>query len=140
MYAIIDVETTGLSPHRALGDATATVKLFELLLSIDPAITGISLKGLNSNLSNEKIKELPQKPGVYYFFNKQGDIIYIGKSINIRNRVLSHISNNTSKKETKPFSTGHSLEQYLPMGFIRIRIQMDTCALELIRTMEKISH
>ncbi|MCK4676628.1 MAG: GIY-YIG nuclease family protein [Bacteroidales bacterium] len=87
------------SRHRASGDATATAKLFELLLSIDPAITGISLKGLNSNLSNEKIKELPQKPGVYYFFNKQGDIIYIGKSINIRNRVLSHISNNTSKKE-----------------------------------------
>ena len=87
------------SRHRALGDATATAKLFELLLSIDPAITGVPLKGLNSNLSNEKIKELPQKPGVYYFFNKQDDIIYIGKSINIRNRVLSHISNNTSKKE-----------------------------------------
>ncbi|MCK5840203.1 MAG: GIY-YIG nuclease family protein, partial [Bacteroidales bacterium] len=80
-------------------DATATAKLFELLLSIDPAITGVPLKGLNSNLSNEKIKELPQKPGVYYFFNKQDDIIYIGKSINIRNRVLSHIKNNTSKKE-----------------------------------------
>ena len=87
------------SRHRALGDATATAKLFELLLSIDLEITGVSLKGLNSNLSSEKIRDLPQKPGVYYFFNKQGDIIYIGKSINIRNRVLSHISNNTSKKE-----------------------------------------
>jgi len=94
-----ELDIVNPSRHRALGDATATVKLFELLLSIDPAITDIPLKGLSSNLSNEKIKELPQKPGVYYFFNKQGDTIYIGKSINIRNRVLSHISNNTSKKE-----------------------------------------
>jgi len=85
--------------HRAGGDALATTRLFEFLLSIEPAITAISLKGLNSSLSKEKLKELPGKTGVYYFYNEAGEIIYVGKSINIHERVLSHLSNNTSKKE-----------------------------------------
>jgi DNA polymerase-3 subunit epsilon len=85
--------------HRAAGDAFATMKVFEFLLSIEPAVTSIPLRGINSNLSKEKIRNLPENPGVYYFYNNQKDIIYIGKSINIRERVLSHLSCNDSKKE-----------------------------------------
>lgn len=40
----------------------------------------------------EAINELPATPGVYTFHGAKGDLpLYIGKSINIRNRVLSHL-------------------------------------------------
>ena len=41
----------------------------------------------------EKVRNLPQSPGVYRFLNKRGKIIYIGKAKNLRNRVSSYFSN-----------------------------------------------
>lgn len=84
--------------HRALGDATATVKLFQILLSIQPAISKVSLKGLHRFLSNEILDSLPHEVGVYYFFDEKNQLIYIGKSNNIHSRVLSHLSNTTTRK------------------------------------------
>src|SRR5512136_335812 len=37
----------------------------------------------------EKLKTLPTKPGVYQYFDATGKIIYVGKAINLRNRVRS---------------------------------------------------
>jgi len=34
--------------------------------------------------------DLPEKTGVYFFFNKKGDIIYIGKAINLKKRIRDH--------------------------------------------------
>jgi DNA polymerase-3 subunit epsilon len=84
--------------HRAFGDARATTTLLEMLLSIDPNPTQINLQGLNSSLKPESIKALPEAPGVYYFLDDKHNIIYIGKSKNIHTRVLSHLSNNTTKR------------------------------------------
>ena len=91
--------------HRAAGDALATTKLFELLLSINQAgdsifssISDISKKGLHPSFDVNVIRKLPEKPGVYYFLNENGEIIYIGKSKNIKARVLSHFQNKTTKK------------------------------------------
>lgn len=84
--------------HRALGDAMATTILFEKLLVINGSPVQLNLKGLNSSLSPELINSLPEEAGVYYFHNDAGDIIYIGKSRNIRDRVLQHLSNETTKK------------------------------------------
>jgi DNA polymerase III subunit epsilon len=41
---------------------------------------------------------LPNEPGVYYFHDDQGKVIYIGKSKDIRTRVISHFSNRQSAK------------------------------------------
>ena len=38
----------------------------------------------------EKLKTLPTKPGVYQYFDATGKIIYVGKAINLRNRVRSY--------------------------------------------------
>ena len=38
----------------------------------------------------DKISNLPQKPGIYFFKNSNEKIIYIGKSINLRKRVKSY--------------------------------------------------
>jgi DNA polymerase-3 subunit epsilon len=85
--------------HRAAGDALTTVGLLEHLLKIENKPAEMSLKGLNSNLSAEDIRKLPDAPGVYYFHDEEGNILYIGKSVNIHSRVMSHFSNNEHKRE-----------------------------------------
>jgi DNA polymerase III subunit epsilon len=92
--------------HRAAGDALATVKLFELLLKKDKEITGAysgqmkntRLSKLNPNLDIAKVDSIPEEPGVYYFYNEKGDLIYIGKSRNLQQRIRTHLSNNTTNR------------------------------------------
>jgi DNA polymerase III subunit epsilon len=92
--------------HRAAGDALATVRLFELLLEKDKEITGrysglmknTRLSKLNPNLDVEKVDSIPEEPGVYYFYNDKGDLIYIGKSRNLQQRIRTHLSNNTTNR------------------------------------------
>jgi DNA polymerase-3 subunit epsilon len=85
--------------HRAGGDAIATVRLLERLLQIEKNPEKVSLRGLQTNISRKDIDALPERPGVYYFQDNEGNILYIGKSINIKSRVLSHLSNHTNKRE-----------------------------------------
>ncbi len=91
--------------HRAAGDALAAVKLFELLLSVDNAdkplfseMLGEKYSGLNPVFDIKIIEKLPQLCGVYYFFDSNNNLIYIGKSTNIKNRVKSHLLNCKTKK------------------------------------------
>ncbi len=82
--------------HRASGDALATVQLFKLLLTKDTEkkIINESIKILTEKKAapklNHIIEDLPSKTGVYYIHNKDGEIIYIGKSKNIKKRVNQH--------------------------------------------------
>lgn len=90
--------------HRAAGDALATVKLFELILQKTNSeqnpnpFEDIPIKDLHPNLDPEVIRQLPDKEGVYYFYNDKNDLIYIGKSKNIHSRILSHFRNTSTKK------------------------------------------
>jgi DNA polymerase-3 subunit epsilon len=86
------------SRHRAEGDAMATVKLFEMLLSIDSQLEELDKKSIAGSFNKSLVEGLPKKSGVYYFYNKLGELIYVGKSINIHDRVLSHLNNNLHKK------------------------------------------
>lgn len=103
------------SRHRAAGDALATVKLFETLLrnkpdnlSLENISNGINSNGLHPGLSKELIGELPHSTGIYYFLNNNNKIIYIGKSKDIRKRVLNHLSQIRSKKNKDMISqTAH---------------------------------
>jgi DNA polymerase III subunit epsilon len=90
--------------HRAAGDAQATVQLFQRIIAIAPEVLtmgGGALKNLTSLVKPEIISNLPETAGVYYLYNANGDVIYIGKSINIRKRVLDHIGNPTTKRATE---------------------------------------
>jgi DNA polymerase-3 subunit epsilon len=84
--------------HRADGDALATTRLFELLLNIDSEAINSGTNGIKSDRNKSLIEHLPKAPGVYYFSDAEGELIYIGKSINIHDRVLSHLNNNLHKK------------------------------------------
>ncbi|WP_375238835.1 exonuclease domain-containing protein [Aurantibacter sp.] len=91
--------------HRASGDALATVKLFKLLLNKDTEKTIITeaLKTKPKHQLEPKLLDildtLPNKTGVYYIHNKEGKIIYIGKSKNIKNRINQHFTGTTAKSK-----------------------------------------
>jgi len=89
--------------HRAHGDAKVTLKLFQLLLEKDikKNILKKNIENLNPNKTPSKyldiIDKLPSEMGVYYIYNQKNKIIYIGKSNNIKKRVLSHLTLNKKK-------------------------------------------
>ena len=45
----------------------------------------------------EELKKLPDKPGVYIMHGKSDEIIYVGKAINLKNRVRSYFRESTVK-------------------------------------------
>lgn len=55
----------------------------------------------HSELVLEKIKVLPSDSGVYQFFNKQGEIIYVGKAKNLSKRVHSYFKAKISDGKTR---------------------------------------
>ena len=89
--------------HRASGDALATVKLFKLLLTKDTEkeilISSIKAEiksGLTPKLL-DIVESLPYKTGIYYIHNEKGNLVYIGKSKNIKKRVNQHFTGKTNK-------------------------------------------
>jgi DNA polymerase-3 subunit epsilon len=90
--------------HRAGGDALATAQLFTLLFEKDPSHLEtfiqkeVNPKILHPNLDLEILEDLPLKAGVYKFFNEFNQLIYIGKSNQIKKRVEQHLRNNQTKK------------------------------------------
>ncbi|SNZ01657.1 exonuclease domain-containing protein [Flagellimonas pacifica] len=92
--------------HRARGDAHATVLLFQKLLNTPNSETIIQ-KFLNArsqeatlppHLPKSIFDNIPQKPGIYYFKNQKGQIIYVGKAINLKKRVLGHFYDKSTKE------------------------------------------
>ena len=89
--------------HRASGDALATVKLFKMLLDKDlekvivkELIQTEVEKGIAPKLL-DIVESLPSKTGVYYIHNEQSEIIYIGKSRNIKKRINQHFTGTSNK-------------------------------------------
>jgi DNA polymerase III subunit epsilon len=85
--------------HRAPGDASATARLFDVLLRRDNDNNIAKALKRNSgetilppNLPREEFECLPAKPGVYYFHNHRGQIIYVGKANNIKKRIAGHFT------------------------------------------------
>lgn len=92
--------------HRAQGDTDATVILFEKLWHLDESnVVFNSFLKVNSReatlppaLPKEAFDRIPDKPGVYYFHDVKGSIIYVGKAINLKKRVLSHFYDKKNKE------------------------------------------
>ncbi|MDP2162241.1 MAG: exonuclease domain-containing protein [Flavobacterium sp.] len=89
--------------HRASGDAMATVKLFKMLLAQDvekdivKSLVKTEIKSGMSPKLLDIVEALPSKIGIYYIHNEKGDLIYIGKSKNIKKRVNQHFTGTTNK-------------------------------------------
>lgn len=101
----IDESIYGGVRHRAMADAKATTEVLKLILNqqhgqdqIKELVNfGIREALLPQHWTIQKIHQLPDECGVYYFHNKAGLPVYIGKSIDIRKRVATHFSKKTEK-------------------------------------------
>ncbi|WP_338645179.1 exonuclease domain-containing protein [Flavobacterium sp. KS-LB2] len=89
--------------HRASGDALATVKLFKILLEKDLEKEIVKdfikleiEKGIAPKLL-DIVAGLPAKTGIYYIHNEKGNLIYIGKSRNIKKRINQHFTGTSAK-------------------------------------------
>ncbi len=80
----------------------------------------------------ETIKQLPNSPGVYQYFNKEEELLYIGKAKNLSNRVKSYwqftpdlrANNNLSIRITK------MIDQTASMNYILVKSEHDALILE----------
>ena len=53
----------------------------------------INPKVLHPKLDVDVLDEIPNKIGIYKFFNERDELIYIGKSIHIKKRIEQHLKN-----------------------------------------------
>ena len=86
--------------HRAFDDAKVLYEFYkksQKLIKADlfEQAVNIALKrpSIPLNISQDVLDNLPESSGVYVFYGSGDSILYIGKSVNIRDRVLSHFSN-----------------------------------------------
>lgn len=96
--------------HRAGGDADATAILFSMLLEwdvegeIEKMIRKTSPdQRLPPNLPPKDFNQLPEKPGVYYFYNQDKKVVYVGKAVNIKKRVASHFTGHNINSQRQNF-------------------------------------
>ncbi len=95
--------------HRAMGDVEVMAQFIELakeelgLEALQEAVFLLSKKtSLPSGLDENLIDDIPETPGVYLFYGENNLPLYIGKSVNLRARVMSHFSSDhSSTKEMR---------------------------------------
>jgi DNA polymerase-3 subunit epsilon len=109
--------------HRAGGDASATAILFSNLCAWDEeghleAMLKKTSKeqALPPNLPKEDFDRLPACPGVYYFRDNTGKVVYVGKARDIRKRVSSHFTGHNPNPQRQNFLRSIYAIRYEPCG------------------------
>ena len=122
--------------HRALPDALATAELLTRL--IDQAVAkgiedwddlrqlaaGPKQRRSAGTYERARLKELPDGPGVYLLKDAEGNVFYVGKSVNVRRRVRDHVGGKAEGQpklrrhlkalaDVQAFATGSELEALL---------------------------
>lgn len=90
--------------HRAGGDALATAKLLSLI--IERGNGGVSKfiqnelnpRFLHPALDLEAVEEIPNRAGIYKFFDENNQLIYLGKSKHVRSSIEQHLRDTSTKK------------------------------------------
>ena len=98
--------------HRALGDARITWQALDKMCRDNPANTVesavkvlLKMPSLPPQLAPGVLDELPEGPGVYLFYGVNALPIYVGKSVNLRDRVRSHFSSDYRSANDQRLST-----------------------------------
>mgnify|MGYP001481135663 CR=1 FL=1 len=85
--------------HRAMGDAQAVWQFLRVAAEergaeamVEAAKALSKLPALPPHISREAVDAIPEAPGVYLFYGENDTPLYVGKSIEMRSRVLSHFS------------------------------------------------
>ncbi len=92
-----------INRHRAFDDAKVMYEFVQLAIAekgtaafLANVALQLRTKTLPPHVDETLIAALPEKPGVYIFRDESGSPLYVGKSVNIRDRVRSHFTQNTT--------------------------------------------
>lgn len=104
--------------HRAFDDAKILWQFYQKIQTLFPiekvtqVISHILKKpNIPPKLKNFQHSDIPETPGVYIFYGENGQPLYVGKSKNLRDRVLSHFTLSTGdSSEMKIYNTIESME------------------------------
>ncbi|SHF73218.1 DNA polymerase-3 subunit epsilon [Modicisalibacter ilicicola DSM 19980] len=108
----------GYDRHRAEGDTRAMLALWRCWQvqhdsdRIEALIQAqLRQASLPAHLDPARLQALPERPGVYLFHGEKGAVLYVGKSVNLRARVLSHFNNDhRNDREMRLTQQIHDLE------------------------------
>ncbi|MBK5258959.1 MAG: excinuclease ABC subunit UvrC [Thermoanaerobaculia bacterium] len=80
----------------------------------------------------ERLKELPDRPGVYLHKNREGEVIYVGKARNLKNRVNSYLVGRGAR-DTKTMTLVNEIDA---IDFVTTNNELEAILLEnnLIKT------
>jgi DNA polymerase-3 subunit epsilon len=108
--------------HRALDDARAILYFSQLAFdqhgieAFNAAILyQLKSQSLPPNLEKSELDAIEDVPGVYIFQDETRQPIYVGKSVTLKKRVMSHFQDLTSSKEIKISQSVHHVET-IPTG------------------------
>lgn len=124
--------------HRAYDDAKAIFDFTKLAITdkgLDvfngSVVSQFKTKTLPPNLDESTYANIPQTPGVYIFEDKDGAPLYVGKSVNLRQRVMSHFASDTRiAKEMKLSQGSHNV------SFIQTETEIEALLLESAKVKE----
>lgn len=94
--------------HRAINDVLATGDLLHFLIErasgygVSTLSELVALTKFAAHPEAKKLPltdDLPRSPGVYMFLDASGEVLYVGKAANIRQRVRSYFGTNDSRKK-----------------------------------------
>ena len=92
--------------HRALGDADLIWQFWRLVRrdkgedALSEAVAHqLKRPSLPPHLDPAQLDDLPESPGVYLFHGENDVLLYVGKALNLRKRVLSHFAADTRENK-----------------------------------------
>jgi DNA polymerase-3 subunit epsilon len=102
--------------HRALADADLLWQLWTKLRAdipaglFDEAVQAqLQRPSMPPNLSPNALDDIPDGPGVYLFYGENDAPLYVGKSVHLRQRVLSHF--NSDHRLYKDMRLSHQIHR-----------------------------
>jgi len=106
--------------HRAMADVLATSTIFSMILQkqnghespkklLQAAQKNVSLP---PTITFEQLEELPEQTGVYFMTDKDDEVVYVGKSVNIKKRIKQHFQN-INPKSNKLYQRVHAIRYEL---------------------------
>jgi DNA polymerase-3 subunit epsilon len=103
--------------HRADGDARATVELFKLLLEkdsdklISKLATSVE-ESENQNPFKDLVRPLKNATGVYYIYNAQGKVVYVGMGSDMKNSIERHfLATNQQARKLQQAASSLNVEE-----------------------------
>jgi len=124
--------------HRAFDDARAIYDFTALAIAekghdafLNNVAHQLKTKTLPPNLDEKKFAGLPSGPGIYVFEDEDGTPLYVGKSVNIRSRVMSHFANDTKIAKEMKLS-----QRSFNVSFIETDTEIEALLLESAKVKE----